>query len=96
MSGMTLGWAKEKPMIRPRLPLKAVLHQETYQENDLEYLVEYDRVMVGTGIYGGRQVDREDRDPEDYGWMEHSARRSSKPSRPNLKQAIIKSGFQIK
>jgi len=93
---MTLGWAKEKPMIRPRLPLEAVLHQETYQENDLEYLVEYDQVMVGTGIYGGRQVDREDRDPEDYGWMEHSARRSSKPSRPNLKQAIMKSGFQIK
>ncbi len=94
--GMTLGWAKEKPMIRPRLPLKAVLHRETYQENDLEYLVEYDLVMVGTGIYGGRQVDRADRDPEDYGWMEHSARRSSKPSRPNLSQAIIKSGFQIK
>lgn len=94
--GMTLGWAKEQPMIRPRLPLKAVLHQETYQEDDLEYLLEYDQSMIGTGIYGGRQVDREDRDPADYGWMEHSARRSSKPSRPHLRQTIVQSGFQIK
>ena len=83
-------------MIKPKLPLRAVFHRETYQQDDLDYLLEYDRVMIGTGIYSGRQVDREDRDPEDYGWMEHSARRSRKPSRPNLRQAIIKSGFQIK
>jgi nitroreductase len=94
--GMTLGWAKEQPMIKPRLPLHAVFHRETYQQDDLDYLLEYDQVMIETGIYGGRQVDREDRDPEDYGWMEHSARRTNKPSRPNLRQAIIKSGFQIK
>ena len=94
--GMTLGWAMEQPMIRPRLPLEAVLHRETYQENDMDYLLEYDQVMIETGIYGGRQVDREDRDPADYGWMEHSARRSSKPSRPHLRQAINKAGFQIK
>lgn len=94
--GMTLGWAEEKPIIRPRLPLEAVLHQETYQENDLEYLLEYDRAMVSTGIYNGRQVDREDQEPEDYGWMEHSARRTSKPSRPHLRQTIIHSGFHIK
>jgi nitroreductase len=94
--GMTLGWAEKPPLIRPRLPLKSVLHRETYQGDDLEHLLAYDQAMIGTGIYGGRQVDREDRDPEDYGWMEHSARRVSKPSRPELKAAIIKSGFQLK
>ncbi len=94
--GMTLGWPKEKPMIRPRLPLQAVLHQEVYQENDLEYSVEYDKAMIDTGIYGGRQIDREDREVEDYGWMEHSARRVRKPSRPKLRQAIINSGFTMK
>ncbi len=94
--GMTLGWAMEKPMIKPRLPMEAVLHWESYQENDLQYLMEYDQAMIDTGIYGGRQVDREDRDPADYGWMEHSARRASKPSRPHLRETIIKSGFQIK
>ncbi len=94
--GMTLGWAVEKPIIKPRLPLEAVLHRESYQQDDLQYLLEYDQKMIDTGIYGGRQVDREDRDPADYGWMEHSARRASKPSRPHLRQTIIKSGFLIK
>jgi len=94
--GMTLGWAKEQPLIRPRLPLNAVLHWDTYQDDDLDHLLEYDQDMIGTGIYGGRQVEKEDKDPADYGWMEHSARRVSKPSRPHLKGTIIKSGFQIK
>jgi len=94
--GMTLGWAVEQPIIRPRLPLKAVLHRELYQEDDLDQLLEYDQAMIETGIYSGRQVAGEDREPADYGWMEHSARRVSKPSRPQLKQSIIKSGYQIK
>lgn len=94
--GMTLGWAEKPPLIRPRLPLKSVLHKETYQDDDLDQLLAYDQAMIETGIYGGRQVDREDQDPADYGWMEHSARRVSKPSRPHLKSTIIKSGFQLK
>jgi len=93
---MTLGWAVEKPVIRPRLPLDAILHRETYQEEDLDHLLAYDQAMIETGIYGGRQVDGDDSEPAEYGWMEHSARRVSKPSRPNLKQAIINSGYLIK
>ncbi len=96
MFGMTLGWPVKAPMIRPRLPLKAVLHKETYQVDDLAYLKEYDRAMIDTGIYQGRQVDRQDQDPEDYGWMEHSARRVNKPSRPGLRETIIESGFLLR
>jgi FMN reductase (NADPH) len=94
--GMTLGWTKDQPLIKPRLALEAVLHREAYQTADLPYLLEYDQVMIDTGIYGGRQVDRQDRDPADYGWMEHTARRTSKPSRPGLKKTIMQAGFQIK
>ena len=94
--GMTVGWANEQPMIKPRLPLQAVLHRETYQENDLDYLLEYDQAMIDTGIYENRQIDREDQEPAEYGWMEHSARRMSKPSRPELKATIIESGFSLK
>lgn len=94
--GMTLGWAVEQPMIRPRLPLEAVLHREKYQDDDLDLLLEYDQAMIETGIYDGRQVDGEDREITEYGWMEHSARRVRKPSRPQLKQAIKESGFHIK
>jgi hypothetical protein len=52
--------------------------------------------MIDTGIYGNRQVDRQDQDPAKYGWMEHSARRASKASRPELKETIIEAGFPLK
>ena len=71
------------------------MHWDAYNEADESYLLEYDQAMVQTGIYAGRQVDQEDQDPKQYGWMEHSARRVSKPSRPHLKETIIESGFAI-
>ena len=94
--GMTLGWPVKAPFIRPRLPLKAVLHKETYLQDDLALLKEYDQAMIDTGIYKGRQVDRQDQDPADYGWMEHSARRASNPSRTDLREAILEAGFGLK
>ncbi|HDD55425.1 MAG TPA: NADPH-dependent oxidoreductase [Chloroflexi bacterium] len=94
--GMTLGWPVKAPLIRPRLPLKAVLHWDTYQQDDLPLLEEYDQAMIETGIYRGRQVDQPDQDPAIYGWMEHSARRVSKPSRPQLREAVMEAGFSLR
>jgi len=94
--GMTLGWPVDPPMIRPRLALEAVLHWETYSQDDLALLKAYDQAMIATGIYRGRQVNRQDQDPADYGWMEHSARRSTKPSRPDLRETILETGFLLK
>jgi FMN reductase (NADPH) len=96
VAGMTLGWPVKPPRIRPRLPLRAVLHSDTYQQDDQVYLEEYDQAMIETGIYKGRQVGKEDFDSRKYGWMEHSARRSSKPSRPHLLRTIKKAGFSLK
>ena len=96
VAGMTVGWAEKPPLIRPRLPLEAVLHWDSYNESDLDSLLAYDKDMIKTEIYSGRQVDREDKEPDQYGWMEHSARRVSKPSRPHLKETIVKAGFQLK
>jgi FMN reductase (NADPH) len=96
VAGMTLGFPVQPPRIRPRLPLDAILHKESYNQDDEHFLHEYDHMMIATGIYQGRQVDQQDKKDEDYGWMEHSARRSSKPSRPHLRDSIIKSGFLLK
>jgi len=94
--GMTLGWPVEDPLVRPRLPIQAVLHWEKYKEDDLQHLKAYDQAMIETGIYNNRQVDNNDQEPEEYGWMEHSARRTSKPSRPHLRKSIMDAGYSIK
>jgi FMN reductase (NADPH) len=96
VAGMTIGWPKKTPRIRPRLALEAVLHWDTYNEDDLDLLLAYDQDMIETGIYRGRQVDRQDKEPEQYGWMEHSARRVSKPNRTFLRETIIKAGYLMK
>lgn len=93
--GMTLGWPVKPPLIRPRLPLEAILHRESYQQDDLDLLKGYDQAMIDTGIYEGRQVDQQDHDSAEYGWMEHSARRVSKPSRPQLRETILEAGFKL-
>jgi len=98
VSGMTLGWPAAKPFIRPRLPMSAVLHWESYDlEGEVEALAEYDQAMVDTGIYEGRQVPTPGRDDrmEEYGWQEHSARRVSNPMRTGLRQVLCRQGFDL-
>jgi FMN reductase (NADPH) len=99
VSGMTLGWPDAEPFIRPRLPLRAVLHWERYDTRGEESaLSEYDREMIATGIYKGRQVPvpGAEGEIEDYGWQEHSARRASTPMRTGLRKVIEEQGFQLK
>ena len=94
--GMTLGWPEKAPMIRPRLPLEAVLHWEQYDADDEALLRAYDRAMIATGIYAGRQVGRAGMDEEDYGWMEHTARRVSKSHREGLLKVLQDAGFALR
>jgi nitroreductase len=99
ISGMTLGWPDPEPPIRPRLPLRAILHWEGYDLSaEAEALEEYDRAMVDTGIYRGRQVPvpGQEGQMEDYGWLEHSARRVSRPKRIELRQVLEQRGFGLK
>ena len=99
ITGMTLGWPAAEPLNRPRLPLEAVLHWEKYSTaREAEALEAYDRAMIETGIYHGRQVpvpgsDREE--VEDYGWREHSARRASQAWRVGLRRALTEQGFGL-
>jgi FMN reductase (NADPH) len=99
VSGMTLGWPAVEPFIRPRLPLKAVLHWEQYDSTrEAEALQEYEQAMIETGIYQGRQVPVPGvaREVEDYGWLEHSARRVSMPGRTGLREVLQEQGFDLK
>ena len=98
ITGMTLGWPAAKPFIRPRLALNAVLHWERYDtQGEAQALADYDKAMIETGIYEGRQVPvpGKDGDMEAYGWTEHSARRVSKAIRIELRQILARQGFGL-
>lgn len=99
ITGMTIGWPAVEPTRRPRLDTDAVLHWEQYDASrEDELLLAYDQAMIATGIYRGRQVPTPGA-PEvmqDYGWLEHSARRVSQPARAELREAIEKQGFALK
>ena len=98
ISGMTLGWPNAEPNIRPRLPLEAILHWETHDKSreDAE-LHAYDQAMIETGIYDGRQVPvpGKEGEMEEYGWLEHTARRVSRPNRVHLRKVIENQGFAL-
>jgi FMN reductase (NADPH) len=99
ITGMTLGWPVAQPPIRPRLPLAGVLHWDTYDRaGEDAALLGYDRAMIETGIYAGRQVPVPGKpgDTEDYGWLEHSARRVSQPTRVGLRQVLAEQGYELK
>ncbi|MGD2049950.1 MAG: NADPH-dependent oxidoreductase [Chloroflexota bacterium] len=99
VSGMTLGWPAVEPKPKPRLPLSVVLHWESYsQVGEVEALREYDRLMAETGIYEGRQVSKPgiEGEVEMYGWLEHTARRISRPIRPGLREVLEDQGFDLK
>ncbi len=98
ITGMTVGWPKRPPRIRPRLPQEAILHWESYNPDQDNALLAYDQTMIETGIYKDRQVPTPDKEGEmeSYGWMEHTARRVSQLVRPGMRAIIEKQGFGLK
>lgn len=98
ISGMTLGYPEQSPLIRPRLPQEAILHWERYNPEQESALRTYDQTMIETGIYKNRQVDAPGApgEMEAYGWLEHTARRTSQPKRTELFAAVQAQGFGLK
>jgi FMN reductase (NADPH) len=99
LTGMTLGWPAATPALRPRLSLNAVLHWETDdRRHEDQALLDYDQSMLQTGIYQGRQVPVPGKpgEMEEYGWLEHSARRVSQPTRTELREILSRQGFELK
>ena len=98
ITGMTVGYPLHPTRTRPRLPQEAILHWESYNPDQDEALLAYDKMMRETGIYEDRQVPvpGKEGEMESYGWMEHTARRVSNPARPTLRAEIEKQGFGLK
>ena len=96
--GMTVGWPDETPFKKPRLPLEAVLHWESYGVYDEEsLLLQYDQEMYDTGIYGDDLVPVPGREGETrkFSWMERSARKVTEPVRAHTRQDAKEQGFEL-
>lgn len=95
--GMAVGRPAALPVVRPRLATSAVLSWEKYGEPNDAVLREYDRIMAATGIYQGRQVQVPGKpgETEDYGWLEHSARRAEQALRTELRSVLKQQGFGL-
>lgn len=96
--GMTIGYPERAPTIRPRLPMDAILHRERYSADQDRALHEYDRAMAATGIYEQRQVPVPGKpgETEEYGWLEHTARRVSQATRAFMREVLNEQGFALK
>ncbi|MFO8042130.1 MAG: nitroreductase family protein [Alkalispirochaeta sp.] len=104
VAGMTMGVPAKVGKPRPRLDRAAVLHWERYQPVSTSVLRAYDRVMQASGVYRGRQVagttaaghPAAELPAAEYGWMEHSARRVSRPSRKDLSATARRQGYGLR
>ncbi|WP_341954285.1 NADPH-dependent oxidoreductase [Salinibacterium sp. TMP30] len=109
VAGLTIGYPT--PGVRrgakPRLPSESVVHREQYSTESVErHVSDYDAVMIANGLYAGRQVASDPHIPDaEYGWAEHTARRTSKPEtlagpsaalRDHLKDEVEARGFSIR
>jgi FMN reductase (NADPH) len=105
--GMTVGVPARRNPPKPRLPLAAVLFHDRYDERAVEKAVEeYDTLMANSGVYSGREIDPSccaaaGPSPvrEEYGWIEHSARRISSTdplqTRAGLRGVLEQAGFSF-
>ncbi|GAA1215376.1 NADPH-dependent oxidoreductase [Rhodoglobus aureus] len=109
VAGLTIGYpnAGVRRGAKPRLPSESIVHREQYSTENLEqHVSDYDAVMIANGLYAGRQVASDPQIPDaEYGWAEHTARRTSKPEtlagpsaalRDHLKDEVEARGFSIR
>ena len=89
--GMCLGYPEQNPECKPRLPLKAVLHQDQYQSADImqSLLDEYDTNVKQYYL-------RRTKGKLDFTWSEQMAKQAHTQKRPFMEKYVKKQGFMNK
>ncbi|WP_153732325.1 oxygen-insensitive NADPH nitroreductase [Sporosarcina obsidiansis] len=88
--GMSIGVPNEANGVKPRLPVEAVLHENSYDEEKYsDLLPAYDEIIKE--YYASR-----DSNQKDATWSEQMADFLEKPQRPHIKAFLEKQGFLFK
>jgi FMN reductase (NADPH) len=85
--GMCIGYPDQTPGQRPRLPLQAILHENTYRPEQLpEPIAQYDRTMKEyiTQRTGGKRTST---------WSEDMKNKLKTPARIHMKSFLEEQGF---
>ncbi len=101
--GMSLGYPKSQPKVKPRLSVEAIAHHEKFNRVHLfDGIDEYDNRLQEFGHLQGREVQPE-KYPNftgPYTWSEHTARRMANDSpaslRPHMLSYLQARGFLLK
>ncbi len=102
--GLTVGVPARQRKVKARLAPAVIRHDEQYNAEQLMAgLQEYDRLMREKGIYKNRRIPLDEVGPnraddvadDNYGWLEHTARRLATPSfaRPDLRPFLSSRKF---
>lgn len=87
---MTIGVPERRNEVKPRLPVAAVLHENTYNEEQYESLLsEYDDIM--NAYYRKRSSNR-----KDATWTNDMGYFFRKPRREHMKEFLEEKGFFLK
>ena len=87
--GMCLGYPDQEVEQKPRLPKRAVFHEERYQTEVLpEALAEYERISA-------EYYERRTKGKVTDGWTKQMADYVNKPRRTHLKQFIEEQGYKL-
>jgi FMN reductase (NADPH) len=90
MFGMTIGVPDEANEVKPRLPVEAIIHENSYDEQKYEELLPvYDKLM--NDYYMSRGSNR-----KDAAWSDSMAAFLGSPRRTHMKEFLNKRGFEIK
>lgn len=88
--GIALGYPDEIPQQKPRFPLKGVAHEEYYHEDQvISAIEEYEHI---TEDYYTKRTDGE----RTEGWTKNIADYFASKKRPDIKDFVIKQGFNVK
>ena len=100
--GLAIGYPKRRNPKKPRLPISGIYFENGYNSDYMEKAIEdYDCIMKNRKQYIDRQYKIEEFgsiNPEEYGWVEHSSRRTSTRDinkiRENLESYIRSKGLK--
>lgn len=87
--GMCLGYPDQEPMHRPRLPVQAVLHMESYNaEHADEAISEYDQGMI-------QYISDRTGGVRNAPWSRLMADKLTQPARLHMKEFLQNQGFKL-